>query len=127
MGCGDGSITLWLAKRYPNLRFIGTDISPVAIELAKSKSQGISNLVFLVDDIENSNLKDESISFIIFQSVLEHLVNYKKALEECYRILITGGRILIRVINGGRLGKGIKGFIKDFLRYLLSCLFKSYI
>jgi len=119
MGCGEGSIITWLAKRYPYLQFLGTDISPVAIELAKSKSQGISNVIFLVDDIENSNLKDASISFIISQSVLEHLINYKKALEECYRILSPGGRILIRVSNGGRLGRGINGFIADFLRYLL--------
>jgi SAM-dependent methyltransferase len=119
MGCGEGSVIIWLAKRYPHLQFIGTDISPVAIELAKSKSQGISNVIFLVDDIENSNLKNESISFIISQSVLEHLINYKKALEQSYRILSPGGRILIRVGNGGRLGKGIKGFIVDLLRYLL--------
>ena len=70
MGCGEGSIVLWLAKKYSHLQFFGTDISPVGIELAKNKSQGISNAIFIIEDIQNSRLKDNSIDLIISQSVL---------------------------------------------------------
>lgn len=115
IGCGEGSITIWFAKRYPHLCFIGTDISPYGIELAKRKSQNIENIQFLVDDIESSKLGDKYISLIISQSVLEHLTNYKKALVECFRILVCGGRLLIRVGNAGRA----KGFVRGLLGYLL--------
>lgn len=119
MGCGEGSITTWVAEHYPKLTFIGTDISPVGIDIAKAKSRNIANLEFLTDDIEESKLEDASVSAILSQSVLEHLSDYKKALRECYRILQQGGVLLIRVGNGGRLGHGAASALRDLSRYLL--------
>ncbi|MCM8808196.1 MAG: class I SAM-dependent methyltransferase [Candidatus Omnitrophica bacterium] len=91
IGCGEGSIILYFAKKFPNIKFIGTDISEIAIKLAKEKSQDHRNVDFLVDDIQKSKLADGSVDFIIAQSVLEHLSDYRTALKECYRILRLGG------------------------------------
>jgi SAM-dependent methyltransferase len=100
------------------LYFIGTDISSCGISLAKDKIGMLNNVIFLVDDIEHSKIKSESVSLIISQSVLEHLINYEAALNECYRILKPGGKLLIRVGNGGRSGGGLTAFVKDFFSYL---------
>lgn len=118
MGCGEGSVTIWLAQNYPKLFFIGADISSVGIELSESKKLSISNVQFIADNIQHSKIENESIAFILSQSVLEHLTDYKEALRECWRILVPGDKILIRVGNGARLGKGLKGFIRDFFKYL---------
>ena len=114
LGCGEGSITLYFAKKFSNINFIGTDISKYSVELALKKSTGLKNVKFLQDDIQKSCLLKESADFIILQSVLEHLIDYKKGLEECYRILKTGGYLYIRVGNGGRT----ENLLKDIVRYL---------
>ncbi len=119
IGCGEGSITVWLAKNYPQLKFVGTDISPAGIEMAKEKAKNLSNVKFFVDDVENSKIESNSCSLIISQSVLEHLTDYRKALKECYRILRKDGRVLIRVGNGGRRRSGVKGFLIDLFNYIL--------
>ena len=87
MGCGEGSITVWFANRFKEHRFRGVDISSIGIDLARKKTGNATNLEFAVDDIVHSQLKDNSCSFVILQSVLEHVIDYEKVLEEAYRIL----------------------------------------
>ena len=46
-------------------------------------------------DIEDTKLPDGSYDMIICNHVLEHVLDYKKALKELYRILSPNGRIII--------------------------------
>lgn len=45
-------------------------------------------------DIENTEQPDESWDWVICNHVLEHVYNYRKALEEMYRILKPGGTLI---------------------------------
>ncbi|MDD5644142.1 MAG: class I SAM-dependent methyltransferase [bacterium] len=119
MGCGVGNNVRWLAERFPEVKFLGSDISEIGISYALRKINGLKNLDFVVDDIQNSNLKNGEFSLIISQSVLEHLTDYRKALRECSRLLDNNGKIVIRIGNGGRTGAGLFGFLKDFAKYML--------
>src|SRR3989344_8872819 len=49
----------------------------------------------IVGDVHNLPLKDESVSAILCNSVLEHLHDPPRAVEEMHRILKKGGKILI--------------------------------
>ncbi len=51
----------------------------------------------IVGDIHAIPLKDESIPAIVCLAVLEHVENPIKAMEEMYRVLVPGGRLLIYV------------------------------
>ncbi|MCK9555480.1 class I SAM-dependent methyltransferase [bacterium] len=119
MGCGVGSNVRWLAERFPEIRFLGSDISEIGISYALQKVDSLKNLDFVVDDIQNSKLEKGKFSLIIAQSVLEHLTDYRKALGECFGLLDNNGTLIIRVGNGGRTGSGLFGFIKDTVKYIL--------
>lgn len=46
-------------------------------------------------NIEDTGLNDDSYDMIICNHVLEHVSDYKKALRELYRIIRSGGRIIL--------------------------------
>lgn len=100
-GSGDGSIAVWLAENCPNCNIIGVDISPKGVEMGKqlAKKKKLKNIVFKVDDLEKLSLKDESVDFIIVQSVVEHVQNVPAMLAELYRVLKPGGKGMIKARN----------------------------
>ncbi len=49
----------------------------------------------IVVDISNNNLPSEQWDLIIFSQTIEHVFDFKKALEECYRLLKKGGFLIV--------------------------------
>jgi trans-aconitate methyltransferase len=39
LGCGVGDVTRTMSRRYPSVRFIGVDVSPAMLDLARAMSQ----------------------------------------------------------------------------------------
>ena len=52
-GCGTGVLLLELARRFPNSRFYGSDISQQGIAIAEQHraSSGLTNVTFSRDDL----------------------------------------------------------------------------
>jgi ubiquinone/menaquinone biosynthesis C-methylase UbiE len=78
----------------------------------------------IVGDIHNLPLEGNSIDAILCKSVLEHLYDPKRAVEEMHRVLKDGGRILVytHFIYPYHARKNIYGdyfrFTEDSLKYL---------
>ena len=85
----------WIEKELfkDNLNFISSDIDP--------KNLGSQNPTKrkIVADATRIPLKDKEISQVIILDVLEHIKDHEKALDEIYRILKTGGILVICVPN----------------------------
>lgn len=83
-GCGIGIYAINLAKRWPEARILGFDISARQIEIANRLSieQDVAGRCqFFVGDINEATLS-ETFDFIICSEVLEHLPNpTKQALD----------------------------------------------
>jgi len=90
MGCGTGEFSEKL-QGY-GLNVTGIDISKKAIEYCKEKYKG-KNILFSVQDIENTTYVDNSMDIIFFGGVLHHFPNRDKVFKEAYRILKKNGRI----------------------------------
>ncbi|OGM02173.1 hypothetical protein A2115_01525 [Candidatus Woesebacteria bacterium GWA1_41_8] len=88
LGCGGGAVTRTLARRLPNHKFYGIDISPNAIKKAKEIP---SNINFRQANAANLPYPRSYFSAVISLEVLEHLQNVRKVLEEVNRVLKTGG------------------------------------
>jgi ubiquinone/menaquinone biosynthesis C-methylase UbiE len=97
-GSGSGSITNWFATRYPNVKFVGVDISQIGVSIACEKAP--DNADFKVGDLKKLPFREGSFDFCFSQSVIEHIVGWEEAIIELRRVLISDGRLLIRVNNG---------------------------
>lgn len=114
-GSGPGCITNWFAVRHPDTRFVGADISSIGVELARERAP--HNAEYHVTDVKKLPFRDGSFDFIFSQSVLEHIVGWEDALIELHRVLVPGGRLLIRLENGGI--KNVPSRFHALLNYVL--------
>lgn len=103
VGCADGVVTLALAEMFPEIKFVGIDISKKFIEKAKEKATGKLNVsfenVFLRERLANS----ERFDVVLFCSVLHEFFSYGegistvvKALADAHEILNDKGTLIIR-------------------------------
>jgi SAM-dependent methyltransferase len=61
-------------------------------------------------DMTNMPFASEAFDFVVHSDTLEHVANPHKALEECFRVLVPGGRCLFTVpIILGRLSRSRAG------------------
>lgn len=94
IGCGRGTMSLYLRK-YENLDATLLDLEPSAIELAKEnfKLHGAEGQ-FVVAPSDVTPFPDNGFDIVYSIGLLEHLKDYRKTLEECYRILKPGGAVV---------------------------------
>jgi len=59
VGTGSGILALALAKKFPRVEIVATDISPAALALARRNADGIGNILFLESDLmEDASLPE---------------------------------------------------------------------
>jgi SAM-dependent methyltransferase len=90
--CGNGVNALKAARAGAALS-VGIDISAVSVQNATRAAAGLSNVLYLQADAENTKLPDNSVDAIICSGMLHHL-DLSYAFPELRRILAPGGRIL---------------------------------
>ena len=98
LGCGWGSLTLWMATRYPNCQVTAVSNSATQrthIEAA-AKEQGLANIQVITADInafETSSRFDRVVSIEMF----EHMNNYRELLKRVSEWMRSDGRLFIHV------------------------------
>lgn len=96
LGCGDGKITSYLAKKMPKSSIVGCDVSKSMIDFAKAHyaSSELPNLRFIEKsacDLGYSNEFDRVVSF----NSLHWIQDQQKALNGIYTSLKSGGKALL--------------------------------
>lgn len=89
---------------------IGVDMTEAMIEKANENKQklGYTNVDFVLGEIEALPLKDNAIDVAISNCVLNLVPDKKKAYEEVYRVLKSGGHFnMSDIVLRGALPKGI--------------------
>jgi ubiquinone/menaquinone biosynthesis C-methylase UbiE len=95
-GCGLGYKAKWFADLSPNSLVIAMDYSD-SIFLAAKNYFDIPNLVFIKNDIANTNIKSCSIDYISCDQVIHHTENPQKTMVELSRILKPGSELAVYV------------------------------
>lgn len=108
VGCGQGTLTVALAARYPGQRVVGLEPSGEAVRRARASALSERSAVeFMQGDL----LKDEEwasrelgpATVVVCSEVLEHVDNPVALLVKIREsLLIEGGRIVITVPGGPR-------------------------
>lgn len=103
-GCGMGVVSLYLANIFPNVSFTGLTLAPKELALARelSKRLKLNNVKFFKKNYLDTEFSDNYFDGIFALESLSY-ANYKKLfIDEMYRILKPGGKLII-----------IDGFRKD--------------
>lgn len=98
LGSGAGIDAILAAKRVgKNGKVIGVDMTEEMVEKAKenAKNQNITNVEFLLGEIENLPLEDNSVDMVITNCVINLTPDKAKTFSEAYRVLKPGGRIYL--------------------------------
>ncbi|MCL6557896.1 MAG: class I SAM-dependent methyltransferase [Firmicutes bacterium] len=116
-GCGTGILALELASR--GLRVTGVDLSEKMLALAREKIYG-HKVGFLRADICALPFSDGYFDAVICFTVLEFVGEPESALQELWRVLKPGGRLVIGVLNRfslwalARRGRGVYGHARFY-------------
>jgi cyclopropane-fatty-acyl-phospholipid synthase len=103
LGCGWGSLTLWLARRYPRARILGLSNSSAQREhiLRRCREAGLSNVEIVtanVADFDTERRFDRVVSIEMF----EHMKNYDRLLAKIAGWLRPAGLLFVHVFSHSR-------------------------
>ena len=105
LGCGWGSMSLWMAERYPASQVTAVSNSRTQRESieADARARGLDNLEVITADIgrfEPPGRVDRVVSVEMF----EHLRNWKELTRRISTWLEPGGRFFLHVFSNRRFG-----------------------
>jgi len=100
LGCGWGSLSLWMAEKYPNSQIVGVSNSSFQREFIerRAREKGLNNLTIVTCDI---NQFDPGRSFdrVVSIEMFEHLWNYKELLHRISGWLNTDGKLFVHIFT----------------------------
>lgn len=102
LGCGWGSLSLFLAQRLPNAKV--TSLSNSATQrahiMSEAKERGISNLQVFTGDIRSfDDFKPSSFDRIFSIEMFEHMKNYELLLGKLSKWLKAEGKLFVHIFS----------------------------
>lgn len=97
-GCGYGALSLEMAKT--GAKVTGIDISSNAVEISKSYAADFNlNANFVEGNLENLSFKSNLFDIVCSCETIEHVPNYRTAVDELIRVTKSGGYIIVTIPN----------------------------
>lgn len=96
LGCGTGTLTVWLKQQYPTARVIGLDADPAILEFAKAKANAAGvEVEFINSNATDIPLDTGSVDRIVSSLFFHHLLPDTKirVLTDALRVLASGGEL----------------------------------
>ena len=98
LGCGWGSLSLWIAENYPNCRILCVSNSHSQREHIQGESakRGLQNIEVVTANIAGFQTK-QSFDRIISVEMFEHVRNYERLLERIAGWLRPDGKLFVHI------------------------------
>ena len=105
LGCGWGSITLYLAARFPKSRITAVSNSRTQKEHidAMANERGLSNVHIITADMNDFDIEAEAFDRVISIEMFEHMKNYQQLLAKVARWLKPGGKLFVHIFTHHRV------------------------
>ncbi len=105
LGCGWGSLSLYLAERFPGARITGVSNSRTqkAHIDAEAKRRGLSNLTILTRDMNAFEAPEGSFDRVVSVEMFEHMKNYPALLARIAGWLRPGGLLFVHIFTHHRI------------------------
>jgi tocopherol O-methyltransferase len=97
LGCGIGGSSLYLAEKF-GANVTGITLSPVQANRAKERAIAVGladQVTFQVANAMDMPFLDQSFDWVWSLESGEHMPDKTKFLQECYRVLQPGGRLIL--------------------------------
>ena len=100
LGCGWGSLSLWMAQRYPASRItsVSNSASQRAHIEAQARARGLRNLSVLTRDM-NDFATTERFDRVVSVEMFEHMSNWRELLARVATWLRPDGRLFLHVFT----------------------------
>lgn len=98
LGCGWGSLTLWMAAQYPNARItaVSNSISQREYILGEAARRNLRNVTVLTSDMNRFNIGGR-FDRVVSVEMFEHMRNWRELLARVHGWLEPGGRFFMHV------------------------------
>jgi cyclopropane-fatty-acyl-phospholipid synthase len=95
LGCGWGSLSLYMARKYPNSKILGISNSNSQREslMARAVAQGLTNLEIRTCDVNALSLESESFDRVVSVEMFEHVRNHRRLFANIADWLRPGGKL----------------------------------
>jgi ubiquinone/menaquinone biosynthesis C-methylase UbiE len=114
LGCGNGAIWKSNKNRIPeNIHLTLTDLSEGMLEAAKLSLEEISQIEYLLMDIQDMEYQDNLFDLVIANHMLYHVPSRMAAIKEVSRVVKPNGSFYAST-NGRNNLKELKEILKDF-------------
>jgi len=100
LGCGWGSMTLFMAQRFPNNRIVGVSNSATQKKYidGQARARGLKNVAIVTADM-NYFKTDGRFDRVVSIEMFEHMRNYQKLLKNIAGWLKPEGRLFIHIFT----------------------------
>lgn len=104
LGCGWGSLSLWLAERYPHSRITGVSHSRTQKEYidAEAAKRGLKNLTIVTCDMNDFAAREGGFDRVVSVEMFEHMKNWPRLLASIARWLKPGGLFFLHIFTHTR-------------------------
>lgn len=101
LGCGWGSLTLWMAERYPNARITAVSNSrdQRAFILDRAQTKGLLNVEVITADMNVFEPAESGFHRVVSVEMFEHMRNHRELLRRISMWLAPGGRLFVHIFT----------------------------
>ncbi len=100
LGCGWGSLSLYMAARFPDSQFTGISNSRTQKEFidGEAKKRGIKNLQIRTMDMNDFKI-DQKFDRVVSVEMFEHMRNYQELFKRISGCLKEGGKLFVHIFS----------------------------
>lgn len=111
LGCGWGSLTLWMAQQYPNSRFLGVSNSRTQREYIEAEATrlGLGNVEIQTANVAEVELPREEFDRVVSVEMFEHMKNYEQLLSKVASWMKPGGLLFVHIFTHRTLAYHFEG------------------
>ncbi len=104
LGCGWGSLTLWMAEHYPQARITGVSHSRTQREhiLGEAQRRGLANVKIITCDMNEFHAPTRTVDRVVSVEMFEHMKNWPRLMANIARWLRPEGLFFAHVFAHSR-------------------------
>lgn len=105
LGCGWGSLSLWMAEKFPAARITGVSHSRTQKEFidGEARRRGLANLTIVTCDMNDFDATAGAYHRVVSVEMFEHMKNWPRLMGNIARWLRPGGQFFLHIFTHRRV------------------------